>query len=128
GGAVKSLPPLPELACCTHAHVFGPATRFPFAAERDWTPPDSPVEQYAAMLDRLGLARGVIVHSSSHGTDNRVTLDALAALRGRCRGIALVRADVADRELQALDAGGMRGIRISTMLKGAIGVHDLAVL
>jgi 2-pyrone-4,6-dicarboxylate lactonase len=118
-------PALPPLSCCAHAHVFGPFERFPLARELDWTPPERPVEQYAQMLDSLGVARGVIVHSSSHGIDNRVTLDAIARMGGRCRGIALVAPSVTDRELEALAKGGMTGIRISTMLKGAIGAKDV---
>jgi 2-pyrone-4,6-dicarboxylate lactonase len=124
--AVKPAPP--PLACCTHAHVFGPFARFPLARELDWTPPERPLEQYEAMLGTLGLARGVIVHSSSHGIDNSVTLDAIARMGGRCRGIALVAPSVGDRELEALAKGGMTGIRISTMLKGAIGVKDIGNL
>jgi len=118
----------PPLACDTHAHIFGPVALYPLAPERDWTPPDRPLEAYADMLDTLGLARGVIVHSSSHGTDNRVTLDAIARMRGRCVGICLVSASVSDRELQDLAAGGMRGIRVSTMLKGSIGIQHLEAM
>ena len=37
----KVLPP--ANACCTHAHVFGPAAQFPYAADRSYTPPDAPL-------------------------------------------------------------------------------------
>ena len=117
--------PPPPRACDTHAHIFGPVSRYPLAKDRDWTPPDRPVEAYASMLDALGIERGVIVHASSHGTDNRVTLDAIARMGNRCRGIAIVAPEVTDRELEALARGGMRGIRISTMLKGAMGVRHI---
>jgi predicted TIM-barrel fold metal-dependent hydrolase len=49
--------PLPPKACDTHAHVFGPATRFPYAADRSYTPPDAPLARYLGMLDTLGFAR-----------------------------------------------------------------------
>ena len=39
--------PPPPLSCDTHAHVFGPAARYPFAEGRGYTPPDCPVETYA---------------------------------------------------------------------------------
>ena len=70
--------PLPAGACDTHAHVFGPAARFPYAADRSYTPPDAPLEKYLAMLDTLGFARGVLVQGSAHGCDNSAMLDALA--------------------------------------------------
>ena len=50
--------PLPPDACDTHAHVFGPGDRFPYADDRSYTPPDAPLEKYLAMLDTVG-ARGL---------------------------------------------------------------------
>ncbi|OYY89289.1 MAG: amidohydrolase, partial [Polaromonas sp. 24-62-144] len=35
---------LPAGACDAHVHVFGPAARFPFSAERNVTPVDAPKE------------------------------------------------------------------------------------
>ena len=52
-----ALPP-PSGAWDTHAHVFGPAEKFPFAPGRGYTPPPAPAEKYIALLDRLGFARG----------------------------------------------------------------------
>jgi hypothetical protein len=80
--------PLPELACDTHAHVFGPYEIFPLAAERRYTPPLAPFEDYTAMLARAGFARGVVVHASANGYDCAGTLDALARGAGRLRGCA----------------------------------------
>ena len=37
-------------------------------------------------------------------TDNQVTLDAIARLGGTARGVAVVRPEVTDAELKALDA------------------------
>ena len=44
----------PPGAWDTHAHVFGPAEKFPFAPGRGYTPPPAPAENYIALLDRLG--------------------------------------------------------------------------
>ena len=118
----------PPLSCDTQAHVFGPASKFPYAAGRGYTPPDCPVESYMRMLDTLGIERAVIVHGSAHGSDNRVTLDGIAAMGERCRGIAVVEPDIADAELEALSRGGIRGIRLSTMLKNGIGTEHLEAL
>src|SRR3979411_3430193 len=70
--------PPPPRACDTHAHVFGPASQFPYADDRSYTPPDAPLAKYLGMLDTLGFARGVLVQGSAHGRDNAAMLDALA--------------------------------------------------
>jgi hypothetical protein len=78
--------PLPPNACDTHAHVFGPSDRFPYADDRSYTPPDAPLEKYLGMLDALGFARGVLVQGSAHGHDNSAMLDALQRQPERLRG------------------------------------------
>lgn len=115
----------PPKSCDTQAHVFGPASRFPYAEGRGYTPPDCPVDLFIRLLDHLGIERGVIVHGSAHGTDNRVSLDGIASYPERLRGVAVIAPDTPDGELQTLAAGGVRGIRLSTMLKGAIGTDHL---
>src|SRR3979411_3384868 len=82
----RPIVPPPPNACDTHAHVFGPAARFPYAADRSYTPPDAPLEKYLAMLDTLGFARGVLVQGSAHGSDNSAMLDALGRQAGRLGG------------------------------------------
>jgi predicted TIM-barrel fold metal-dependent hydrolase len=103
----------PPGACDAHCHVFGPAHRFPYAAERAYTPPDAPVEQLRKLHAHLGISRAVIVHASCHGTDLRVTLDAIASSNGSYRGVAVVGKNVTDAELARLDAGGIRGVRFN---------------
>ena len=70
--------PTPPGACDTHAHVFGPGSRFPYAATRSYTPPDAPLGKYLHMLDTLGFSRGGLVQGSAHGRDNSAMRDALA--------------------------------------------------
>jgi predicted TIM-barrel fold metal-dependent hydrolase len=108
--------------------VFGPAGQFPYAEGRGYTPPDCPIESYLTLLDTLGLERGVIVHGSAHGSDNRVTLHGIAQAPDRLRGVAVVDPDITDNELEQMDRGGIRGIRLSTMLKGAFGTEHLEPL
>jgi predicted TIM-barrel fold metal-dependent hydrolase len=105
-----ALPPPPG-AWDTHAHVFGPADKFPFAPGRGYTPPAAPVEKYLALLDRLGFAHGVVVQGNAHGYDNRVVLDALARFGGRLRGVAITDARVAPATLRDWHRLGMRGLR-----------------
>ena len=123
---VQPLITLPPDACDAHCHVFGPAAKFPYAADRSYTPPDAPVEHLRTLHARLGISRAVIVHASCHGTQMEVTLDAIASSGGRYRGVAVVQDSVSDRELAHLHAGGIRGIRFN-FVKHLGGVPDLNV-
>jgi 2-pyrone-4,6-dicarboxylate lactonase len=117
---------LPPGACDAHCHVFGPAGKFPYAADRSYTPPDAPVENLRRLHAKLGVSRAVIVHASCHGTDMEVTLDAIASSAGRYRGVACVEDRVTERELERLHDGGIRGIRFN-FVKHLGGVPDLGV-
>jgi 2-pyrone-4,6-dicarboxylate lactonase len=101
----------PPGAWDTHAHIFGPSDRFPYAEGRGYTPPDEPVERYLALLDHLGLAYGVVVQGNAHGYDNRVLLDALERHPDRLRGVAITDERIAPEELLRWHALGMRGLR-----------------
>src|SRR5216683_1215131 len=103
----------PPGACDAHCHIFGPGARFPYAPNRRYTPPDAPKEMLAALHRHLGLPRAVLVQASCHGTDNRAMLDAIASSSGAWRGVAMVEANVTDSELEALHAGGVRGVRFN---------------
>lgn len=103
----------PPGACDAHCHIFGPANRFPYAPERRYTPPDSPKEKLRALHDHLGISRAVLVQASCHGADNRAMLDAIAGSQGAWRGVAMVGDDVTEEELEALHAGGVRGVRFN---------------
>ncbi|MDQ7988187.1 MAG: amidohydrolase family protein [Candidatus Dactylopiibacterium sp.] len=104
---------LPPGAVDAHCHVFGPAARFPYAAERKYTPCDASREQLFALRDHLGFARNVIVQATCHGADNRAMVDACIAARGRARGVATVRRAISDVELRALHEAGVRGVRFN---------------
>lgn len=106
---------LPPGACDSHVHVFGPTARFPYAPGRRATPLEAPKETLFALHRGMGIERCVIVQSITHGTDNRVVEDAIAAGQGRYLGIALVETDVPDVELERLAQAGFRGVRFNFM-------------
>jgi len=93
---------LPAGACDSHAHVFGPYALYPLAAERSYTPPENDVSRFLAHLDRLGLARGVLVTASACGTDNRAVHDALRAHPQRLRGVVVLDAEPRVEQPQVL--------------------------
>ncbi len=103
----------PPGACDCHAHVFGPQYRFPYVARAAYIPPDAVTTDYVAMLKNNGCDRGVLVQPSVYGTDNSAMLEALRSGLHALRGIAVVAADVTDRELADLHAAGVRGVRIN---------------
>ncbi|MFB9948792.1 amidohydrolase family protein [Rhizobium puerariae] len=122
---------LPAGGCDAHCHVFGPGAVFPYAPNRRYTPEDAPREALAALHDRLGVDRAVIVQASCHGTDNRAMLDAIAWRPHRYRGVAVVDDTFDDKAYQALDDGGVRGVRFNFVrhLGGApdMGVFDCVI-
>ena len=103
--------PFPAQASDTHAHVCGPASRYPYWPERIYTPPDALPAEYRHMLDALGCERAVLVQPSVYDIDNRAMLDALAADPTRLRGVAVVPFDIPVAEIERLDAAGVRGVR-----------------
>jgi 2-pyrone-4,6-dicarboxylate lactonase len=117
---------MPPQACDAHCHVFGPAAKFPYAADRAYTPPDAPKERLAALHRILGIERAVIVQASCHGTDNRATLDAIATSGGRYRGIAIVDDTFTDLDYATLHEGGIRGVRFN-FVKHLGGMPDMDV-
>jgi 2-pyrone-4,6-dicarboxylate lactonase len=117
---------LPANACDTHAHLFGPAARYPYQANRGYTPPDATDEAYFALHRALGVTRGVLTQPSVYGIDNRRMLDAVARHPDRLRAVAAVDGAVTDAALAALDAAGVRGIRVNLVDKGGMPFANFA--
>src|SRR3954462_4181392 len=89
----------------SHAHVFCANGKYPFAADREYTPHPTQLgtaERFAAVLDAHGLTNGLLVGAGPYGSDNRCMLEAIAAHRRTFKGIALVKAEASERELQSL--------------------------
>lgn len=107
--------PFPPLACDTHAHIMGPATRFPYAKERIYTPPDSTADDYRRLLAALGVERAVLVQPSVYGTDNTAMLDAIRQLGKGLRAVAVAAPDISPAEIEALHDAGVRGLRFNVV-------------
>ena len=94
-----------------HAHLFGPYAQFPLAAERSYTPPEALGTQYLALLAKLGLTHGVLVHPSAYGEDYALLFHALAAYP-QLRGVIVARTDTSIN-MNSLRAKGIRAARFS---------------
>jgi 2-pyrone-4,6-dicarboxylate lactonase len=112
-GPAKPRFKLPAGAVDAHCHVFGPGAQFPYAPERKYTPCDASKEQLFALRDHLGFDKNVIVQATCHGSDNRALVDALKHSNNKARGVATVRRDVTDAELQDMHEAGVRGTRFN---------------
>lgn len=103
----------PADACDAHCHIFGPAHRFPFSADRTYTPPDAGLEQFQSLQARLGLSRAVFVQATCHGTDNSAMVDALVRGNGRYAGVAMLDDSFSIAQIAELHAAGVRGTRFN---------------
>ncbi len=119
---------LPANACDSHVHVFGPVTRFPYAASRSFTPVEASKEKLFALHQQMGIDRCVVVQSMIHGLDNAVVADAIAAGQGRYLGVALVPADVSSDELGELAKQGFRAVRFNFMKHLGVGANPQALV
>lgn len=110
-----------------HVHAFGPASTYPYAEARAYTPPDALPDDLERMVTALGVARFVLVQPSPYGFDNRRLLDALRTFADRARGVVVLPPASPDlRLLRAWHALGVRGIRINLASGGASGSRELA--
>lgn len=114
----------PAGACDSHCHIFGPGDRYPYAADRSYTPPDAPLSRFKELQAVLGLSRAVLVNASCHGTDNTVIVDAIAQSGGKYRGIANADDSFTDRDFQRLHDAGFRGVRFN-FVKHLGGLPDM---
>lgn len=103
----------PPGACDAHCHVFGPAHRFPYSAERKYTPEDAPKEKLFALHRHFGFQRSVLVQASCHGTDNRAMVDMLRDAQGAYRGVAVIDESFSAAHLRDLHEAGVRGVRFN---------------
>jgi predicted TIM-barrel fold metal-dependent hydrolase len=117
---------VPPGAVDTHAHVIGLPPAYPFVAQRSYTPPAAPAARYLAVLDATGMAHGVLVQVSVHGTDNRLMVETVRANRERLRGIAVIPLGLPDRDLADLKEAGVVGLRLNVLFGGGIGLDQVA--
>jgi predicted TIM-barrel fold metal-dependent hydrolase len=113
-GSAPPREPVPDDACDAHIHVFD--ARFAEAPGEKLvaTPARATAADYREIQRRLGTRRAVVVQPRAYGTDNSVTLDAIAQLGAeRTRGIAVLTPEASDAELRRLNAGGIRGLRLT---------------
>jgi predicted TIM-barrel fold metal-dependent hydrolase len=122
---------LPEGTCDCHFHVFGDRERYPLDPRRNYTPHVATLAAHRAVMAACGIDRAVLVQPSVYGNDNACLLDALhdgASDGGAYRGIVVPDAAASDDELLAMDALGVRGIRLNVVNPQMLAIDDAIAL
>ncbi|WP_250520609.1 MULTISPECIES: amidohydrolase family protein [unclassified Caballeronia] len=110
------------MKCDSHIHIYDRAFLKP--GEHPVFVENADVAAYRKVQAKIGTERVVIVTPRVYGTDNAVTVDAIRQLGiENARGVAVLNPDVTDDELDALNEGGIRGIRFTlyTAKNAAVG-------
>ncbi|OJF92321.1 amidohydrolase family protein [Pararhizobium antarcticum] len=117
--------PLPRGAVDTQMHMYLPG--FPALPGGPPLPggalPDA--HQYRQFMAWLGIDRVIITQGNAHQRDNANLVACLAAMGDVARGVAVIDADMADDELDALAEAGVIGARIMDLPGGAVGLDAL---
>jgi len=109
---------IPAGACDCHTHIFGDPAKFPFAANRVYTPEPASPEEMSVLHRALHIQRVVIVTPSVYGTDNSASLYGMKARGDGARGVAVIDDRTPDSDLDAMDRAGFRGIRLNLATTG----------
>jgi predicted TIM-barrel fold metal-dependent hydrolase len=120
---------LPMGAVDTHVHIFEPG--YKLSPGRGYNPPDSTLADLEHLHATLGVDRVVFTQPSVYGVDNSAILNGMAALNARtpnrARAVVAITLDMNDDELAALDAEGVRGVRLNTDNKGGMPIEIEAI-
>lgn len=104
---------VPPEACDCHTHIFGDPRKFPLWPGRAYTPGIASPEEMSELHRALHMQRVVIVNPSIYGTDNSATLFGIKARGANARGVAVIGEKTSESDLDAMNRGGVRAIRIN---------------
>lgn len=116
---------LPQQGTDCHTHLFGPADKFPYVANRAYTPSDAGETDARQMLANLGLERIVLVHASVHG-DNLRLFHGLEKLGPKSRAVATLNGNETDAELREWSARGVAGVRVNNVSTSTLSPQTVA--
>ncbi|MFG1270709.1 amidohydrolase family protein [Xanthobacter versatilis] len=104
-------------ACDAHFHIMDP--RFPTIAGASVPNVSATVADYRRFAAAIGLSRGVVVQPSLYGTDNSLTLKAVAELGSGYRAVLVLDDTFDDTRMPEWHAGEARGVRFNQVQRGA---------
>jgi D-galactarolactone isomerase len=109
---------VPKGACDTHMHFYDGERS---AKAGTPNPGRFTVPMYRDLQKKLGLDRVIVVQPNAYAYDNSVTLDAIKTIGKNAKGVAVVKPDASDAELERLTEGGICAVRIMTLHGGTLG-------
>ncbi|MBU3712401.1 MAG: hypothetical protein FGM21_11525 [Limnohabitans sp.] len=118
---------LPPGSCDCHFHIFD-LSRYPYAAERSYTPPDATLADYQQLRDDWGIDRAVLVHPSVFGSDHLSFEALLSAHSDWLRGVAVVFPQTSEEQIARWHGLGARGSRINALNAGGPGLGAMRSL
>ncbi|WP_025601021.1 amidohydrolase family protein [Burkholderia sp. WSM2230] len=98
-----------------HTHIYGPWEDFPLPESAVYRPEAAPLTALLEMHHKLGISHGVFVQAACYGNDHSALLNAISRTERRYKGVALLNGSESDGQLEALHAGGIRGVRFNFM-------------
>lgn len=119
---------VPPGATDTHMHIYDAAVPAAPGAQNAHHPGSATVAQYRALQQRLGLERVIVVQPNAYRADNRVTLEAVAALGKGARAVCVVGEDTSEAELERLTRAGAVAQRFFQLEGGAVRLERMAAI
>jgi predicted TIM-barrel fold metal-dependent hydrolase len=110
----------------SHFHIIN--TAFPLTPNHGFLPTEFTVEDYQTKLAAEELAGGAVVSGSFQGFDQQYLIDALNKLGPGYCGVANIPGDCSEKELNLLDAAGVRAVRFNLVRGGSAGIKDMEFL
>ena len=109
---------VPKGACDTHMHFYD--EKIP-GAPGTFLPGTFTVPQYRELQKRLGFERVIVVQANAYGDDNTIVVNAIKQLGKGAKGVAVVRPNVSEAELERLTKAGICAVRIMMLHGGMLG-------
>lgn len=117
---------VPPLACDCHMHVY--SARYAAANDAALLPPDASLADYRKLQQRLRTTRNVFVLPSTYGLDNASVLDAIATSNNGAKGVGVANRFLTSSSLDAMDRGGIVGLRFNLVRSGADALANAQAL
>lgn len=116
---------LPAGTCDCHFHVFEGEARYPLAQGRSYTPAAASMADYRRMMSAVGIERAVLVQPSVYGSDHTLFVEMLREHATWLRGVAVVRADTPERDIEDWHRAGSRGARVNALYAAGTPVAEI---